>query len=71
MSVLVTVLLLLAGCKEEGDEGPNCTELSELCHEADENGVEGAAECHDIFRKGVFLSRALLYKDDVHRMRNA
>ena len=49
MAAFATVLLLLVGCKEDdGDEGPNCTELSDLCHEAEENGVDGAAECHDI-----------------------
>ena len=53
MSLLVMMLFVLVGCKEDdGDEGPKCTELSDLCHEADENGVEGAAECHDIAHEG-------------------
>ena len=53
MSLLVTVLVLLAGCKEDdGGEGPICTQLSDACHDAEENGVEGAAECHDIAHDG-------------------
>jgi hypothetical protein len=49
MSLFATVLLvLLGGCDKDDGEGPKCTELSDLCHEADENGVEGAAECHDV-----------------------
>ncbi len=43
-------LLALTACGGEDDheEGPICTELSDLCHDAEEAGVEGAAECHDI-----------------------
>lgn len=29
-------------------EGPICSELSELCHEAGEAGVAGAEACHDV-----------------------
>ncbi len=46
---MFALLAVLVGCGDKDhDEGPNCSELSEACHEAEENGVEGAAECHDI-----------------------
>jgi hypothetical protein len=48
----VAALCLAWSCggkdEEHGEEGPICSELSELGHEADEAGLEGAAECHDI-----------------------
>ena len=51
------MLALLAACTDgdkdsAGGEGPMCSAISEACHEADENGVEGAAECHDIAHEG-------------------
>lgn len=51
----VWMLALLAACDGGNDsagEGPMCSAISEACHEADENGVEGAAECHDIAHEG-------------------
>ena len=53
MSLLVAMLFAFVGCKEDdGGEGPICEQLSDACHEADENGVEGASECHDIAHEG-------------------
>lgn len=56
MRVLAACFLVaLVGCggkDEDHEEGPICSDLSDLCHEADEQGVEGAAECHDIAHDG-------------------
>ena len=45
---LAAGLLSACSAEEPHEEGPICSELSEVCHHADEEGVEGAAECHEI-----------------------
>jgi hypothetical protein len=50
--MMLALLVACDGGDDSAGEGPICAALSEACHEADENGVKGAAECHDIAHEG-------------------
>jgi hypothetical protein len=47
----MVAVALVAGCggadDDEHELGPNCQAISDACHDADEAGVDGAAECHE------------------------
>jgi hypothetical protein len=53
--VLWSTVVCFVACSSDDDEGDDhghdlpavCQDIVDVCHEADENGVEGAAECHE------------------------
>lgn len=51
MRTWVVVCVVAFGCGGEGGEeelGPECTAISDACHEAEEAGDARGIECHDL-----------------------